>query len=82
MPRCIVYLLVPPAPKRPIMPQVCIYPKDAARLTGTGYDAGKRLLRRIRVALGKPAGSYVSVGEFCHFTRLPEHEVAAALARG
>ena len=61
------------------MPQVCIYPKDAARLTGTGYDAGKRLLRRIRVALGKPAGAYVSVGEFCQYTHLPEPEVAAAL---
>jgi hypothetical protein len=64
------------------MPQVCIYPKDAAQLTGTKYDAGKRLLRRIRLALHKLAGAYVSVGEFCAFTGLPEHEVSAALNRG
>ncbi|SDY86479.1 MULTISPECIES: hypothetical protein [Hymenobacter] len=61
------------------MTQVCIYPKDAARLTGTQYTAGKRLLQRIRAALGKPAGSYVSVGEFCAYTRLPEPEVTAAI---
>lgn len=62
------------------MPQVCIYPKEAAQLTGTGYDAGKRLLQRIRTQLSKPARAYVSVAEFCAFTRLPEAEVKAALA--
>ncbi|NVO84489.1 hypothetical protein [Hymenobacter terrestris] len=61
------------------MTQVCIYPKDAARLTGTQYTAGKRLLQRIRLALGKPTGSYISVGEFCAYTRLPEPEVTAAI---
>jgi len=63
------------------MPQVCLYPKDVAQLTGTGYDAGKRLLQRIRTNLRKPARSYVSVAEFCAYTRLPEAEVAAALNR-
>ena len=57
------------------MPQVCIYPKQAAQLTG------KRLLQRIRAKLGKPSGSYVSVGEFCQFTGLPEAEVSRALNR-
>ena len=61
------------------MPQVVIYPKEAAQLTGNGYEAGKRLLQRIRARFSKPAGSYVSVGEFCQYTGLPEHEVAAAL---
>ena len=63
------------------MPQVCIYPKEAAQLTGTGYDAGKRLLQRIRARLSKPARAYVSVAEFCRFTGLPEAEVSAALGR-
>lgn len=63
------------------MPQVCLYPKDVARLTGTGYDAGKRLLQRIRTRLHKPARAYVSVAEFCQYTSLPEAEVAAALNR-
>ena len=61
------------------MPQICIYPKEAAQLTGTGYDAGKRLLQRIRTQLRKPARAYVSITEFCAYTRLPEAEVQAAL---
>lgn len=61
------------------MPQVCIYPKDAARLTGTQYTTGKRLLQRIRTKLGKPVRAYVSVAEFCAFTGLPVAEVNAAL---
>ena len=63
------------------MSQVCIYPKEAARLTGTGYDAGKRLLQRIRVQLHKPARALVSVREFCAYTHLPEAEVQEALSR-
>lgn len=61
------------------MPQVVIYPKEAATLTGNSYEAGKRLLQRIRIRLGKDARTYVSLGEFCQYTGLPEHEVAAAL---
>jgi hypothetical protein len=61
------------------MPQVVIYPKEAAKLTGNSYEAGKRLLQRIRARLGKDARTYVSLGEFCQYTGLPEHEVAAAL---
>ncbi|AII53863.1 hypothetical protein [Hymenobacter sp. APR13] len=61
------------------MPQVCVFPKDVATLTGHSYDGAKRLLQRVRRHLGKPTGSYVSIGEFCRFTGLPEHEVAAAL---
>ena len=63
------------------MPQVAIYPKQAAAVMGNSYEGGKRLLQRIRARLHKPAGSYVSVGEFCAFTGLPEHEVVAALNR-
>ena len=63
------------------MPQVVIYPKDAASLTGNGYDAAKKLLQRVRTRFGKATGSYVSVGEFCAYTGLPEREVAAAPAQ-
>ena len=62
------------------MPQVCIYPKEAAAVTGNGYQAGKRLLQRIRVQLGKPARALVSIQEFCAYTHLPEQEVRAALS--
>jgi len=63
------------------MPQICIYPQQAATLTGNGYQAGKRLLQRIRARLGKPARALVSVQEFCAHTHLPEAEVRAALTR-
>jgi hypothetical protein len=63
------------------MPQVVIYPKDVATITGNGYDAAKKLLQRVRTRFGKATGSYVSVGEFCAYTGLPEHEVTAALAQ-
>ena len=78
----VVYSSVPIAPNCPKMHQVCLYPKDVAQLTGTGYDAGKRLLQRIRTKLRKPARAYVSVAEFCAYTSLPEAEVTAALHRG
>jgi hypothetical protein len=61
------------------MPQVVIYPKQAADLTGNSYEAGKRLLQRIRARFGKDARAYVSIGEFCSYTGLPQNEVAAAL---
>ena len=61
------------------MSQVCLYPKDAARLTGTQYTTAKRLLQRIRTQLGKPVRAYVSVAECCAFTGLPLAEVSAAL---
>lgn len=61
------------------MPQVCIYPKEVAQLTGTKYSTAKVLLQRIRRELNKPARAYVSVTEFCQYTHLPEAEVSRAL---
>ncbi len=61
------------------MPQICIYPKEVAQLTGTKYSTAKVLLQRIRRELGKPARAFVSVAEFCQFTHLPEAEVSRAL---
>jgi len=64
------------------MSPVVIYPKQAAQLTGNSYAAGKKLLQRIRARLGKEARAYVSVGEFCCYTGLPEAGVSAALGTG
>ncbi|MBD2768480.1 hypothetical protein IC235_11325 [Hymenobacter sp. BT664] len=61
------------------MAQVSIRPKEAAHLRGTGYDAAKALLQRIRAHFNKAARTDVSVGEFCQFTGLPLAEVTAAL---
>jgi hypothetical protein len=64
------------------MNRICIYPKDAAAITGQGYEAGKRLLQRIRTHLGKPSRALISIQEFCAYTHLPEAEVSAAINRG
>lgn len=66
---------------QPIMPQVCIYPKEVAQLTGAKYSTAKVLLQRIRAEYGKPPRAYVSVAEFCRYTHLSEAEVSRALNR-
>jgi hypothetical protein len=50
-----------------------------AILTGRSYDAAKRLVRRARLAAGKPAGALVTVQDFCRLTGLNEEEVSQAL---
>ena len=40
------------------MPQVVIYPKQAAVITGNSYGGGRRLLERIRKHFNKPTGTY------------------------
>ena len=61
------------------MPQVVIYPAQAATLLGHSYEASKKLLGRVRVRFQKPARSYVSIREFCEYTGLTEQDVTAAL---
>ncbi|MBU6122232.1 hypothetical protein [Hymenobacter siberiensis] len=63
------------------MQQVCIYPKEAAAVTGTKYSTARALLQRIRAHYAKPARAYVSIAEFCQYTHLPEAEVTRALNR-
>ncbi len=63
------------------MPRICLYPKDVAVLTGRSYDAAKRLVRRARQAAGKPAGSLITVQDFCRFTGLDAAEVSDAINR-
>jgi hypothetical protein len=61
------------------VPRICLYPKDVVALTGRSYDAAKRLVRRARQAAGKPAGSLVSIQDFCRLTGLDAAEVSAAI---
>lgn len=58
---------------------LAIYPKDVAQVRRVSYSAGKRHLRRIREQLGRAAGQFVTIAEFCAATGLPEHEVRAAI---
>ena len=49
--------------------------KDIVRLTGFRPETAQKMLRKIRKSLGKPNGMYVTVAEFCAFTRLDEPTV-------
>ncbi len=48
--------------------RVCIYPKDIQRITGKSEKSGQRLLRRIRVQLGKEDHQFVTADEFASYT--------------
>ncbi len=48
--------------------RVCIYPKDIQRITGKSEKSGQRLLKRIRVQLGKEDHQFVTADEFASYT--------------
>ncbi len=55
--------------------RICIYPKDIQQLTGKSYRQSTRILQDIRIHLGKPPESLISVMEFCIYTGLDYEEV-------
>lgn len=59
--------------------RLCIYPKDVQRITGKSYRQSVRILQNVRRCFNKPAGTYVSLSEFCTYCGLSIHEVAAFL---
>lgn len=59
--------------------RICIYPKDVQRITGKTYNQARMYLNRIKDDLKKTPGQFVSVGEFCAYSGLPEGEVLGCL---
>jgi hypothetical protein len=59
---------------------VIIYSKDVQRITGKTDRTARRLMKAIRKKLGKEKHHMISLGEFCHYTGLPEEEVLKRLA--
>lgn len=55
----------------------CIYPKDIQRITGKSERYGRRLLKKIKVALKKGEDQFVSIEEFAQFTGLDPNLVKA-----
>jgi transcriptional antiterminator len=52
-----------------------IYAKDIADFTGCSERTAQKILQRIRKALGKEKGDFVSIAEFCSQTRTDEQMV-------
>ncbi|MBT1688111.1 hypothetical protein [Dawidia soli] len=61
--------------------RVVIYSKDIEVITGRSGRYARKVMTRIRRALGKQRHQLVSLGEFCAYTGLPEDEVARYLDR-
>jgi hypothetical protein len=55
--------------------RVVIYPKDVMNITGRRERTARKLLARIRKQFSKPAGSFITVEEFCLFTGLKEEMI-------
>ncbi len=55
--------------------RVVIHSKDVENITGLGDRASRKLLQKIREALGKSNDMFVTVNEFCIITGIPEEAI-------
>ena len=55
------------------MPQrVVLYPKDVENITGRRGSTARRLIQKIREALGKSRDEFITIQEFSYFTGIDE----------
>jgi hypothetical protein len=59
--------------------RVVIYSKDIELITGRSGRYARKIMAKMRKELGKEKHQLISLGEFCAYTGLPEHEVLAYL---
>lgn len=52
--------------------RVVLYPKDVENITGRRGRTARRLLQKIRQALGKQTHEFITIKEFCFFTGINE----------
>ena len=52
-----------------------IYSSDIQNMTGVKHKSAQKLLTKIRKHLNKPQRAYVTIQEFCWFTKLQEEFV-------
>ncbi len=48
--------------------RVCVYPKDIQRITGKSEKSGQRLLKKIRMQLGKSDHQFITADEFASYS--------------
>ena len=51
--------------------RIVIYAKDISNITGRKERAARKLIARIRKKYEKANGDFITVHEFCEFTRIP-----------
>jgi hypothetical protein len=52
-----------------------IYARDIRNITGRSERTARRMLRKIRLALGKAPDEFVTFSEFCYFYGIQEEQV-------
>ena len=55
--------------------RVVLYPKDVENITGRRGRTARKLLQKIREALGKQPHELITIKEFCLFTGIDEELV-------
>ena len=55
--------------------RIVIYAKDIELITGRSDRYARKVMFELRKRLGKEKHQYVSLGEFCQYTGIPEEEV-------
>jgi hypothetical protein len=62
--------------------RIVIYSKDIEKITGRSGRYARKVMAILRKDLGKQRHQFVSLGEFCAYTGLPEEEVMQYLNLG
>lgn len=52
--------------------RIVIYPKDIVNITGRRDRTARKLLQKIKQALGKQTHEFITIKEFCLFTGINE----------
>ena len=55
--------------------RLVLYPSDIKIITGRSARTSRKLLQKVKIALGKEPDSFVTLKEFCSFYNLDEKEV-------
>jgi hypothetical protein len=60
---------------RKVPDRIVLFAQDIVNITGLSLHAANRLIRKIRKAVGKPRGAFITVKEFCAYCHLREDEI-------
>lgn len=52
--------------------RIVLYPKDVENITGRGSSTARKLIQKIRNALGKSKDEFITIKEFAYFTGIEE----------
>lgn len=67
------WYMSPPFKKIPA--RIVLYPRDVENITGRSGRTARKLLQKIRIAVGKSPDEFVTIQEFCGFYGISEELV-------